>query len=82
MASMIRQGSPGPAIVRVTLLNEGPDAYRPEVYGKRITIERTITKSAGASYKILDESNRKISTEKRELENILKSCAIYCDNPW
>jgi chromosome segregation ATPase len=64
LSGLIRQGSPGPAIVRVTLLNEGPDAYCPEVYGKRITIERVITKSSGATYKIMDQYNKVILFSK------------------
>jgi chromosome segregation ATPase len=53
MSSLIRQGSPGPAVVRVTLVNEGPDAYRTDTYGKRITVERTIVKGGSSNYKLL-----------------------------
>ena len=51
LAQMIREGSPGPAVVRVTLRNEGDSAYQPSVFGNRIVIERTISKTAagGAS---------------------------------
>ena len=81
MASMIRQGSPGPAIVKVTLVNEGPDAYKFDTYGKRITIVRTINKTSGASYKILNVQGDKISDQKRELDGILKQFSIACENP-
>lgn len=49
---LIREGSSGPAILQVTLYNEGPDAYYPEKYGTRIMIERRIPKSGAASYHI------------------------------
>ena len=81
MASMIRQGSPGPAIVKVTLVNQGPDAYKIDTYGKRITIVRTITKSSGATYKILDSNGKKVTDQKRELDGILKQFSISCENP-
>ena len=58
MKTLIRQGSKGPAILRVTLLNEGSDAYLPELYGDRITVERTIMKSGGGGYKMLSADNR------------------------
>lgn len=55
LGAVIREGSDGPAIVDVTLINEGDDAYQPNIYGKRITIRRKIPRSGGASYHILDE---------------------------
>ena len=54
LASVIREGSDGPAIVRVTLLNRGADAYKFEDYGDKITIERRIHKGSSANtYKLL-----------------------------
>lgn len=35
------------ALIQVTLRNEGTDAYLPELYGNRITIERRINKEGG-----------------------------------
>ena len=81
LAKLIRQGHDGNAIIRVTLLNEGPDAYRPETYGNRITIERTISRSGGGSYKIMDVKSNKVSGERRELDSIMRTFNIYCDNP-
>lgn len=49
---LIREGSNGPAIIRVTLLNEGSDAYLPDVYKNRIVIERTINKNGVGTYQI------------------------------
>eukprot|EP01038_Epipyxis_sp_PR26KG_P011016 gene11016-14795_t len=81
LASLIREGSPGPAIIRVTLMNEGADAFMPEIYGKRITVERKIPKSGSATYGIFNSENREISRDKRDLEVILKNYNIYVDNP-
>ncbi len=52
--TLIREGSNGPAIMRVTLLNEGADAYKPESYGSRIVVERKISKDGASSYQLLD----------------------------
>ncbi len=52
LQGLIREGSQGPAILQVTLYNEGPDAYHPEKYGTRIMVERRIPRSGGASYHI------------------------------
>jgi hypothetical protein len=39
--------------MRVTLLNEGDDAYKPEIYGNRVTVERRINKGGGGGYKLI-----------------------------
>lgn len=53
----IREGSDGPAILRVTLLNEGSDAYKPGQYGRKIIIERRIAKNS-SSYHILNADGK------------------------
>ena len=39
--------------MRVTLLNEGMDAYKPAEYGRRIVVERKINKGGGGGYTLL-----------------------------
>ncbi len=53
LSGLIREGSDGPAIIRVTLLNEGNDAFKPDEYGNRIVIERKIAKGSGGGYKLM-----------------------------
>ena len=82
LAAFIREGSAGPAIVRITLSNKGTDSYRPEVYGEKITVERKIPKTGSAGYTIYAADKKTVvSTEKRELESILRSFNIFVDNP-
>lgn len=58
--SMVREGSEKPALVRVTMLNTGSDAYRPDVYGDRIIIERKIARSGGVGgYSIRGSKDKK-----------------------
>jgi chromosome segregation ATPase len=57
LGGLIREGSDEPAIMQVTLLNEGVDAYKPDLYGKRITVERKIlNRQGGGGYRLLDEN--------------------------
>lgn len=49
LATLIREGSNNPAIIKVTMVNTGPDAYKPEEYGETITVERRIMKGTGVS---------------------------------
>jgi hypothetical protein len=63
---------PTEAIIRVSLMNEGSDAYEPERYGKTITVERTITKNGGFNgFKLLDEKSTEVSRKKKDLLTML-----------
>jgi len=60
------------AKVRVTLLNGGDDAYRADVYGKKITVERCITVGSGYNgYKLLNENGVEKSRSKKDLDEML-----------
>jgi structural maintenance of chromosomes protein 6 len=67
---------------RVTLLNGGGDAYKPELYGDTITIERHISLKGGYNgYKLLDANNREVSKSKKDLDEMLDYLNIQVDNP-
>ena len=67
------------ATIEVTLLNNGPMAYKPEVYGNAITVFRNIGNSS--TYKIKNWKGEVISTKRNELDNILRAMNIQIDNP-
>eukprot|EP01039_Chlorochromonas_danica_P001809 gene1809-1976_t len=82
LGKFVREGSNDPALVRVTLLNTGPDAYQPEVYGDRIVIERKFTRTGGGGgYSIKGARGKEISSQKSDLEKILRTFNIFVDNP-
>ena len=66
--------------VSITLKNEGEDAFKPDVYGKSITITRRFTKDSG-SYKIKSREGKIVSTKREELSAILDHMNIQVDNP-
>ncbi|EGG00381.1 uncharacterized protein MELLADRAFT_93316 [Melampsora larici-populina 98AG31] len=70
------------AEVKLQMSNRGEEAYRPDVYGETIIIERAITKEGGGGYKIKSgRDNKVISTQRAELQNILDHFMIQADNP-
>jgi structural maintenance of chromosomes protein 6 len=80
--SFIREGSKnGYCVVRVTLWNDGHDAYRPDLYSHKITVERRIAKNGVSNYKISSASGKVIATTPKEIGNILKTFNIFVDNP-
>jgi len=68
--------------IRITLLNGGEDGYRQDVYGNKITIERTITTGSGYNgYKLLDENGAEKSRSKKDLDEMLDRLNVQVDNP-
>lgn len=45
------------ALITVTLHNRGSDAYLPEIYGKKIIVQRKITKEGSGGYVLMDENS-------------------------
>nr|XP_033327293.1 structural maintenance of chromosomes protein 6 [Megalopta genalis]XP_033327294.1 structural maintenance of chromosomes protein 6 [Megalopta genalis] len=67
------------ATIEITLTNQGPMAYKPEVYGNSIVVLRTI--SSSSAYKIKNWRGDVISTKRNELDSILRAMNIQIDNP-
>ena len=64
--------APSCAKIRVTLLNQGTDGYKPDVYGNEITVERTIALHGGFNgYKLLDHEGSEKSQDKKDLHEML-----------
>ena len=65
------------AIVRVSLLNRGSDAFEHEKYGDSITVERRIERNGGGGYRLLrgDPNNQDalvmVSKAREDLNNML-----------
>lgn len=43
--------------MKVTLTNEGVDAYLPDEFGQRIIVERRISKNGSSEYRIYSQDN-------------------------
>jgi len=69
------------AEVRVRLRNSGSDAYRPDLYGNAINIERRIHSDGSGSWKIKNADGKTISTKREELDAICDHANIQVDNP-
>ncbi|CAF3357287.1 unnamed protein product [Rotaria socialis] len=77
--SFIRKGETS-AQLTIILANEGPEAYKPEVYGKEIQIIRRIG-SRKSGYKILGANHRIMSTRKETIDEIIQALSISPENP-
>ncbi|KAI5956031.1 smc6 [Candida theae] len=67
--------------ISITLKNEGPIAYKPEEFGKKIIIERKLQRVGANTYAIKNESGKTVSHKKAVLDEILFRFNITVDNP-
>ncbi|KAG2218652.1 hypothetical protein INT45_000825, partial [Circinella minor] len=79
LSALIREGA-NAALVTVHITNKGPDAYRHDVYGDKIIVERKILKDGVGNYHIRSSSGKIISTKREELTAILDHMVIQVDN--
>lgn len=69
------------AEIKLALKNEGIDAYQPDVYGARIIVKRTFTRSGSSGYKLLNENGRIVSTKRADLDDLVEYFQMQIDNP-
>jgi len=69
------------AELSITIANIGEEAYRPNDYGCRITIERKLSKDGTSGYRLLNDKNKVVSVKKQEVDNIVEQFNIQVDNP-
>ncbi|KAG5644532.1 hypothetical protein DXG03_008186 [Asterophora parasitica] len=81
LKSFIKEGCSA-AEVTIFLKNQGEEAYKPNEYGKSISITRRFTKEGNSTWKIKGErSQQAISSKKEELSAICDHMNIQVDNP-
>ncbi|CCU99378.1 unnamed protein product [Malassezia sympodialis ATCC 42132] len=80
LKDFIREGASA-GEVRVLLRNHGADAFRADVYGDAITIERRLHADGGGAWKIRSADGRVVSTRREELDAICDHANIQVDNP-
>lgn len=80
LSDYIKEGQDS-ATVAVKVKNQGDGAYKPDLYGRSIIVERYFTRAGASSFKLKNESEKVISTKKSDLDDILDFFAFQLDNP-
>ncbi|KAK4549245.1 hypothetical protein LTR36_007703 [Oleoguttula mirabilis] len=80
LKSMIKEGEES-ASLAVKIKNHGDAAFKPDIYGRSITVERHFSKSGGSGFKLKNAEDKTISTKKADLDEILDFFAFQLDNP-
>ncbi|KAJ1032212.1 hypothetical protein NDA18_001707 [Ustilago nuda] len=80
LKDLVKKGESS-ATITVTIRNQGSDAFRPEMYGNLIVIERRILAEGGGAWKMKAANGKVIATTKSELESFCDFANIQPDNP-
>lgn len=68
------------AVIHVEIQNEGEDAFKPDIYGDVIIVERRISEST-SSITLKDHQGKKVCTRKADLQEIIEHFNIDVENP-
>lgn len=78
---MIKEGA-DTATLSVKIKNMGDGAYRPDLYGRSIIVERQISRIGNASnFKLKSADGKTISIKKRDIDDMLDYYSLQLDNP-
>ncbi|KAK0386945.1 hypothetical protein NLU13_5258 [Sarocladium strictum] len=80
LRSFVKEGTDHGSLV-VTIKNGGTDAYKPELYGDSITIERHFSKSGASGFKVKTSAGRIVTNKKQEVDEISEWYALQIGNP-
>ena len=80
LKNLIKEGEES-ATLAVRIKNRGDGAYKPELYGPSIIVERHFSRSGTSGFKIKSASDKTISSKKADLDDILDFFAFQLDNP-
>ncbi|KAK3391583.1 P-loop containing nucleoside triphosphate hydrolase protein [Sordaria brevicollis] len=80
LKSFVKEGTEK-AVLIVKIKNQGQDAYKHDVYGDSIIVERHFSKSGGSSFKVKTATGQTVSTKRQEVEEIVEYYALQVDNP-
>ncbi|KAH6614761.1 hypothetical protein B0J18DRAFT_440171 [Chaetomium sp. MPI-SDFR-AT-0129] len=80
LKSFVKEGCErGVLIVRIK--NQGQDAYKPDIYGDSVIVERHFSKSGSSGFKVKTAIGMVHSTKKQEVDELVEYYALQVDNP-
>ncbi|KFY25726.1 hypothetical protein V491_01613 [Pseudogymnoascus sp. VKM F-3775] len=69
------------ANLEIKLKNQGSDAYKPELFGDAIIVERHFSKAGTSGFKLKNSQGRLISTKKSDIEDVTEYFQLQIENP-
>ncbi|MCL7034542.1 hypothetical protein MKW94_013465 [Papaver nudicaule] len=69
------------ALVSVEIKNQGEEAFKPEIYGDVIIIERRVTESSGSTIALKNRQGKKVASRRADVMEIVEHFNIDVENP-
>lgn len=80
LKNLIKEGEDS-ATLSVKIKNQGDGAFKHDLYGNSIIVERNFTRNGTSGFKLKSANDRIITTKKSELDDVLDFFAFQLDNP-
>lgn len=80
LKNFVKEGKDNSNII-VRIKNQGDGAYRPEVFGESIIVERHFSRNGYSGFRIKSGRGQLITTKKAELDSITDYFSLQIDNP-
>ncbi|KAK4156431.1 hypothetical protein C8A00DRAFT_30717 [Chaetomidium leptoderma] len=80
LKSFVKEGCDR-AVLIVKIKNQGQDAYRPEIYGESVIVERHFSKTGTSGFKVKTALGQVYSVKKQEVDELVEYYALQVDNP-
>lgn len=80
LKSLIKEGEES-ATLAVKIKNRGDGAYKTDLFGQSITVERHFSRSGTSGFKIKNQADKVVTTKKSDLDDMLDYFAFQLDNP-
>ncbi|KAI3918712.1 hypothetical protein MKX01_042032 [Papaver californicum] len=69
------------ALVCVEIKNQGEEAFKPEIYGDVIIVERRVTESSGSTIALKNHQGKKVASRRADVMEIVEHFNIDVENP-
>ncbi|KAK8130998.1 DNA repair rad18 [Apiospora sp. TS-2023a] len=80
LRSFIKEGQDHASLV-VKIKNQGSDAYKPDLFGESIIVERNFNRSGSSGFKLKSATGRVITTKKSDVDDVVEYYCLQVDNP-
>ncbi|KAK8098656.1 uncharacterized protein PG998_014142 [Apiospora kogelbergensis] len=80
LRSFIKEGQDHASLV-VKIKNQGTDAYKPDLFGESIVVERNFNRAGSSGFKLKSATGRVITTKKADVDDVVEYYCLQVDNP-
>ncbi|KAK6850833.1 hypothetical protein PG987_000467 [Apiospora arundinis] len=80
LRSFIKEGQDHASLV-VKIKNQGTDAYKPDLFGESIIVERNFNRAGSSGFKLKSATGRVVTTKKADVDDVVEYYCLQVDNP-